>query len=728
MLPIFWGSFITLLTAWSLGKLLLKSLRLEFYRLEEDLLALITGSACLSFLVFVLCALHCARKGAFTALGVTILAIAGWRGALRPAATKLPGVPRLWWLFFAGPFSVYAVLYFFNALAPETSPDGATYHLGNVVRWWHDRGFVRYTGSIYANLSQGLELLFLMAFSFGRHSAAVLVHFAFLLALPWLMFCYGRLFGMVRPFIAGALLVFLSPVAGKSGTSAYNDLAVVCTLFALFYVLQIWDQTRSERLLYVAGLLAGFGYAVKYTAATGLIFTIVFVGLKLISAKRFSWRPLVIVVACAALSILPWMVKNWLWFRNPFSPFFNGWFPNPYVHIWFENQYRASMALYPEIQSRWQLPMLWSLSGHNVGGIFGPWLLLTPLALLALRREQGRRLLLAAFALGLSALSNSATRFMLPFVAFSAPALALVFANIRGGLLGLLLLHSVLSWPDVVMLYASPYAWRITELPVAAALRIIPEDEYLRGRIDGYAMARVIEAHVPQSAHVFTLWEIPQAYTTRRLWHHWESAEGQLAYLAIWAGHEPSMQPGWEIRFRFPAQPLIAVRVVQAGAKNEPWSISEMRVYRNGIDVPRQSAWPNPWDAPRAFDRNEATAWSTWQATKPGMYLEERFDRPTYVDGVTLMCTSGQWGPKLHVEGLTADGQWRTLAGKAEISERQPSKRMRRSATEALKSLGFGYVVATVEEEPGKDLYSNSSCWGITPVQKVGDACLFRLD
>jgi hypothetical protein len=38
---------------------------------------------------------------------------------------------------------------------------------------------------MYAQLSQGIELLFLMAFSFGRHSAAALVHYAFLLALTW---------------------------------------------------------------------------------------------------------------------------------------------------------------------------------------------------------------------------------------------------------------------------------------------------------------------------------------------------------------------------------------------------------------------------------------------------------------------------------------------------------------------------------------------------------------
>ena len=92
------------------------------------------------------------------------------------------------------------------------------------------------TSSMYANLPQGMEMLFLFAFSFGKHSAATLVHFAFLCALPWMMLSYGRRFGMVRPFVLGAMLVFLSPVVGATGTSASNDAALACTLFGLFYI------------------------------------------------------------------------------------------------------------------------------------------------------------------------------------------------------------------------------------------------------------------------------------------------------------------------------------------------------------------------------------------------------------------------------------------------------------------------------------------------------------
>ena len=94
---------------------------------------------------------------------------------------------------------IFTVLYFINALAPEASPDGSTYHLGTVLKYFHAHGFLRITTDIYASISEGVELLFLFAFSFGKHSSTALVHFAFLVTLTLLMICWPA----DRPSIAG---------------------------------------------------------------------------------------------------------------------------------------------------------------------------------------------------------------------------------------------------------------------------------------------------------------------------------------------------------------------------------------------------------------------------------------------------------------------------------------------------------------------------------------------
>src|SRR5450759_1811297 len=102
--------------------------------------------------------------------------------------------------------------------------------------------------------------------SFGRHSAAALVHFAWFCTLPLLMVCWGRRFGFAKAGMFAAILIFASPVIGKDGISAYNDLAVATLIYAVFYLLQVWDESKSSNLLIMIGLLAGAAYGVKYTA------------------------------------------------------------------------------------------------------------------------------------------------------------------------------------------------------------------------------------------------------------------------------------------------------------------------------------------------------------------------------------------------------------------------------------------------------------------------------
>ena len=58
---------------------------------------------------------------------------------------------------------------------------------GNVARYWRHQGFDWNYHSIYSSLSQGMEMLFLVAFAIGRHPAAAMVHMAFQATLPLLI-------------------------------------------------------------------------------------------------------------------------------------------------------------------------------------------------------------------------------------------------------------------------------------------------------------------------------------------------------------------------------------------------------------------------------------------------------------------------------------------------------------------------------------------------------------
>jgi len=226
LVNILFGGVFTVAVSIALGSLLLDRLRLRFYRFEATLFAFLSGSACLSLLVTLLCLVHQARRGYFLWGGIGAISGAIWQARERDRRRALPGIALDWLVPFYLVLGMLFIYYFVNAFAPEVSPDGSGYHLGNVVRIWRSRGFAWNFHSMYAYLSQGVEMLFVFAFSFGRHSSAALVHLAFFSSLPLLMISSGRRFGWERASLFAATVIFASPIIAKDGTSAYIDLAV----------------------------------------------------------------------------------------------------------------------------------------------------------------------------------------------------------------------------------------------------------------------------------------------------------------------------------------------------------------------------------------------------------------------------------------------------------------------------------------------------------------------
>ncbi len=730
---ILFGWLFTVATAWSLGEMALSRLPVNFYRWEQRLFAFILGSACLSAIVFGLCAARLAWKPIFLIMGFTIIGYALWSGAYRSRGESFPPLSQLWYSVFLLAFAAFTYLYFFNALAPETSPDGVSYHLGFVAKYQRAHGFVPITTSVYANLPEGMELLFLCAFEFGRHSAAALVHFTFLLALAFQILCYGRRIGHPVVGVAGSILTYASPVVGMDGSVAYNDVGVAAVLFAVFYLLQIWDQERSAKLLVPIGILAGFSCAVKYTAFVAVPYAVGFVAWKLWRARKPVLRPVLVVSLFAAALILPWMVKNWIEVANPVSPFANRLFPNPYVHVQFEEDYRKIMRTYA-LHSYWDLPVQIAVRGNLTAGFIGPLFLLAPLGFLALRFRPGRQVLLAAFIFGLPYPANVGTRFLISAVPFISLALALALSNIRWLVLILTGAHAIASWPGVDDLYCSRDAWRMQGVSPRAGLRVEPEDVYLSQHSD-FGVARMIEHSVPEDAKVFTFSTAPRAYTKRELLNGYESAFSQVLRDVLWTPLVHDFQPTRVLKFVFPERDLRRLRITQKlDLPGMQWSVSELRVFSRGSEIARDPAWrltarPNPWEVQLAFDNSLATRWRSWQPAEPGMYLQVDFGRMQNVDTVVVETSGDNAATKMEVNGLGGpDRSWVTLAANPEESLRQIRASLRQAATAELKARGIRYVLVADDDAGAADFRMYAHFWGMKRVGEWREARLYYIE
>jgi len=734
-LRVLFGAVFTVAVCIGLGKLLLGGLRLRFRRAEELIFSFVAGSACLSLIAFGLASLHLVRRGVFLFLGAAVLAAAVMRGALRPAGEPLPPLPRYWKLLFGTLFGLFAYLYFFTAMAPEVSPDGASYHLGLVSRYLQAHGFYRITTNMYAYLSQGTEMLFLYAFAFGRHSAAALVHFAFLVTLPFAMLAYARRFGFPVAGMAAALFVFLSPVVGFDGSSAYLDVAVTCVLFVTFYLLQIWDQERSPALLIPIGLLAGFAYAMKYTAFLAVPYALLFIGWKLFRKRQKMLRPLGVVAACALLMILPWVAKNWIWLGNPVAPFFNRYFPNPYVHITFEQEYRAQLAHWNGITDYREIPLEATMGGARLQGVLGPVFLLAPLALLALRRREGRQLLLATCIFGITYPANIGTRFLIPCLPFLALAMGLAVENWRAVAPALVLFHALTSWPTILKMYCDPYNMRLEKIPVRAALRLVSEKDFISARSWGYPAARMLEELVPPESRIICNGAPPEAYTSRDILVGYEGALNQNVADLLSAPLIDDWQPRRRLTLGFLPRPVRRLRVLQtASGSPESWSVNELRVFLGDTELPREPQWrltahPNPWEVQMAFDGNPLTRWRSWQPLFSGMYIEVDFGHLENVDRVVIDATPDQPNVRLSVIGqVRSNLPWEPLG--AELSEAQnpPLANVRRLATSEIKWQGIEYVLINKEDFMGEDIRKNPRDWGLTLVGEKRDTRLYWIE
>ncbi len=687
---ILFGSVLTVTAAWAAGVLLFRRALSGLNRLEQNVLAFSLGSVVLSLVIFALAVAHAVYKPVLLGLMATLIALA----ARRPLqGERAPAGP--WW--FRALYALFALVYFVNAMAPEISPDGMVYHLGLVAKYARARGFVAVPENLYASLSQGIELLFLPAFVFGRHSAAALVHCAFLFALPLAMSQWARRAGLGVAGYAAALLVFLSPVVGVDGISAYVDVALACQVFCLFVLVERWQETRERSLLAAIGLLAGFSYAVKYTAAVIIPYAF---------ARVRRWR----VALWALVPVVPWLVKNAVTLGNPVAPFFNGLFPNPHLTPAFEAEYAAYLRHYG-LTSLWSIPWEAAVRGKALTGLLGPVFLLAPIALLALRKPVGRRLLAAAAVPLLTYPLNIGTRFLIPALPFVALAMSMVAGRTA---LALVVFHAVLSWPYFVRSFSHRDAWTLWQIPWKQALRIEDEETWLNRTRGEFRIARMIETFVPPGEKVFVFGPTPEAYTTREIWTSYFSEHSwQIRDLLILPCYAP-LQPNVRLRWKFAPRSLRSLRIEQrAAGKPDRWLVHEVLAGR----PVKVTASDRPWDAGAMTDGNPLTFWRAGRTATPGMFLDLDFGGPAEVGEIALLTAGDLYGLDLRIFGESP----------VRTEEPLPPDLRRRAAAE-VRRRGLRYFVIGDGDFGWRDFRDHSSEWGVTKLAERGNTFLYRID
>ncbi|MGO9010111.1 MAG: ArnT family glycosyltransferase [Bryobacteraceae bacterium] len=724
VLSILFGAALPLAAAYAWGVLVLRRLP------APPEIALALGAAVESLLVFLLLVLHLGWWPAYLAVGLAPLAALPFlhrTGIEEPALEPLGRYGRIAAVVI---FAAYGVWYLVNAMAPEISPDGITYHLGLPFDYAR-LGRFPHRFTFYDALPQGVEMLFTMAFAFGRHSAAKLVEFGFLAATPTLFLRIGRRLRL--PDLASllaAVFYFCAPVTGITGATSYNEAALVFFTMAAFYLLLVWRDTGQARYLPAAGLAAGFCYAIKLPGAMALVGGAILVA---VWGSTWRWRGMALLVAGALPAMAPWLARNAVVARNPLAPLANAVFPNSHFHVFTERILAASLAGWGHTAP---LDVPWQLAfGDHFTGTFGPLLLALPLALLAWRSRAARLVLAAAALLALPWLANKGARFLMPSMALAGLALGGALAGVWRGRAAwaAVALQAIVCWPQALNLWQPDYVFRLHDFPLAAALRIEPEAVYLARTIPEYRVARMVESNTPADARIFSFDAVANAYLPRSVIVSWQSAEGDRMADALRAARYPEAM--YQRGGHWQSEPLMGFRFRLLAAREGEWDVEEVEIRSQGKRVPAAADWtlrarPNIWEAPLAVDDNYATRWRTWRPIKAGMTLEVDFEIPVIADSVALVSHAPGDIVPLEIWAKQLSGAWRLVANSPPAVP-SPAVPLRLEATAALRRAGFRYLLAPVEgggNSPiGMDMLTNPLAWDLDTVARAGWSVLFRI-
>jgi len=720
-------------TCLAAGVAALRALRVEVNRLEAACLGFAAGAAIVSTLTLGLALLFLARKGVF--LGIAALALVScawlrpWFRGLKPASWRT--IPAAFRILLSIACVVYGGLYFLHALQPAMCPD--TYHLGFASLWNKAHGMTRIV-DCYAVLPQGLEMLYLFAFAIGRHSAAVLVHYLFLMALPLAMVLYGMRFGMNRGAAAfAAIVVFVTPFIGWDGSVAYNDIALAVAAFATLYLLQVWRSTKGTGALLAAGLVAGFCVAIKYTGAfiaLALAGTVVW---ELRRKPREAAGALLLAGLAAALPAAPYFARNWIWYRDPVAFFFNSIFPNPNFSVFFERGYVQNMAHHDGVT--WaQIPRGLLFSRPNMYYSLGPIYALAPIALLAAFWEETRLPLLFAFMASLPFIWNKDPRFLMPALPFVMLAVGFLVSRIPRGAWALWLvaaLQVLLMWPSVMKHTEEIHVITpsLADTDWRAALRLKPEDQYL-AQFDEFWVARYIQRLVPPGGTVLALaGGVATSYTDRFILDSYHSAVASRDTDFFYNYGNSARDPRWRWRATWPSADVREVKIVQQGKSENQWYVSEARLLAGEGAIPlspgeQWEAHPDPWDAGLLSDGWEASRWYSREAMRPGMWIGLRLNHPLRTDSVEVVSTNAPWESKLEAQVWDAAGRRVPVNGQW-IED--PPLDMRTAATRWLKLQGIDYVLIDKDGFNGEALLRNAAAWGLQPLALTPNATLFQI-
>ncbi len=217
---------------------------------------------------------------------------------------------------------------------PPVSRDALTHHLAVPKLYLTHGGIYKIPSIIFSFYPMNLELLYMIPLYFGNDIIPKFIHCFFGLLTAALLFGYlkKRLNSLYA--LLGVLFFLSIPIVVRLSISIYVDLGLVFfSTAALIYLLK-WVESRFKfKFIVVSAIWCGLALGTKYNGLVVLFLLTLFIpfiysrikgGGFLNSSKALGYGATFMIVALLVFS--PWMIRNYLWTKNPIYPLYQNWF------------------------------------------------------------------------------------------------------------------------------------------------------------------------------------------------------------------------------------------------------------------------------------------------------------------------------------------------------------------------------------------------------------------
>ena len=342
---------------------------------------------------------------------------------------------------FAAAYVIHVLWIILLASVPPVSRDALTHHLAVPKLWVESGGIHERPDILFSYYPQLLDVFYMLPVALGHDVAAKYLHFTFALLTALLIFLFvRRRIGPSWAALSGLLFLTL-PLIVKLSVTVYVDLGLIFFTTAALFSLAIWlEDTGRTRWLVLAAVCSGLALGTKYNALVSfLVLSLLLPFFYLyrrenphaeqLNAVKFG----VLFVALSMLVFSPWLIRNYSLTGNPLYPLAQGVFGQDAAEMTPSSEARDADAHVRAVIREWPsqgekplgplltrrlvyeeslpytlaIPLRIFFEGEDnnpkyFDGRLNPFLLLLPLAFLALAKRAGFRhrdpLLLGAYA------------------------------------------------------------------------------------------------------------------------------------------------------------------------------------------------------------------------------------------------------------------------------------------------------------------------------------------